>query len=193
MIRASRTGQAGSGGSSRPPGGPTESMTANQLFQAVAPELRGEIITYMQSEQRAAYRALIQNLAAARKLRPVFVMEKNRTAQAEWLLAQLRLRQNDEVTVQILQIWLLKGQAKMLVTFLDAVGINHNGEGEVEDLPEDVPQDKAEAGIEALLKDNPPARVALYLHMFQKQKEDGFPGLTAALAARPELQLAAES
>ena len=166
-------------------------MTANQLLQAIGPELRQEIISYMQTEQRPAYRAVIQNLAAARKLRAVYVQSKSMAEQAAWLLEQLRMRQNEEVTAQIFQIWLLKGQSQMLVTFLDAAGIAHNGEGEVEELPEDIVEDKAEAGIAALLTAYPEKNVALYLHMFQMQRAEGFAGVTAALAKHPELKLEA--
>jgi hypothetical protein len=166
-------------------------MTAIQLLQAIGPELRNEIISYLQTEQRPAYRAVIQNLATARKLRPVYVQSKSKAEQAAWLLEQMRLRTNEEVTAQILQIWLLKGQSQMLVTFLDAAGIPHNGEGEVEELPEDIAEDKAEAGVSALLAAYPEKNVALYLHMFQMQKPEGFAGITAVIEKRPELNLAA--
>jgi hypothetical protein len=166
-------------------------MTANQLLQAVGEDLRNEIISYLQTEQRPAYRAVIQNLATARKLRPVYVQSKSKAEQAVWLLDQLRLRTNEEVTAQILQIWLLKGQSQMLVTFLDAAGIAHNGEGEVEELPEDIAEDNAEAGVAALLAAYPEKNVALYLHMFQMQKPEGFSGISAVIEKRPELKLSA--
>jgi len=166
-------------------------MTAIQLLQAVGEDLRNEIIRYLQTEQRPAYRAVIQNLAAARKLRPIYVQSKSKAEQAVWLLDQMRLRSNEEVTAQILQIWLLKGQSQMLVTFLDAAGIAHNGEGEVEELPEDIDEEKADAGVTALLAAYPEKNVALYLHMFQMQKPEGFSGITAVIEKRPDLKLEA--
>ena len=98
-------------------------MRANQLLHAIGPELRSDIMTWLQSEERPAYKAVVDSLAAARKLRPVFILEKSRAKQAEWLLEQLNTKSNEEVTAQIFQIWLLKGQSKMLITFLDAAGI----------------------------------------------------------------------
>jgi hypothetical protein len=166
-------------------------MTAIQLLQAVGEDLRNEIISYLQTEQRPAYRAVIQNLATARKLRPIYVQSKSKAEQAAWLLDQMRLRTNEEVTAQILQIWLLKGQSQMLVTFLDAAGIPHNGEGEVEELPEDISEDNAESGVAALLAAYPEKNVALYLHMFQMQKPEGFSGISAVIEKRPELKLTA--
>jgi hypothetical protein len=164
-------------------------MTANQILQAVGPDLQSEILTYFQNEQRPAYRAVIQNLATARKLRPVFIQSKSKAQQAAWLLEQLRLRNNEDVTAQILQIWLLKGQSAMLVSFLDAAGIPHNGEGEVEELPEDIDEEKAQAGINALTASYPEKQVALYLHMFQMQKPEGFSGISKILESNPNLQL----
>ncbi|TDU64129.1 hypothetical protein EI77_04313 [Prosthecobacter fusiformis] len=156
-------------------------MKAQQILQAVGPELRQQIITYMQTDERPAYRAVIQSLAQARKLRPQFILEKSRAQQGEWLLNQLYMKTNDPVAEQLLQIWLLKSQGTMLITFLDAVGIPHDGKGQVDELPEEISEEKAQAGIDALLALYPPQQVALYLYMFQLQRPEGWAGLTAAM------------
>lgn len=166
-------------------------MRANQLLQAIGPELRAQIMAYLQSEQRPAYKAVIESLAPQRRLRPSFILEKSRAKQAEWLLEQLNTKANEEVTAQIFQIWLLKGNEKMLITFLDAAEIKHNGKGEVEDLPEEIADDKAEAAVAALLAAFPAKEAALYLHMFQEQRPGGWPSLAKAIDARPELKLEA--
>lgn len=164
-------------------------MKAHQLIQAIDPELRQQIIGYMQNDERPAYRAVINSLAGQRKLRPQFVLDKPRAQQAEWLVAQLSQKGNDPVAEQLLQIWLLKAQTAMLITFLDAVGIAHDGKGQVEDLPEEIPQDKAAAGIDALLAAFQPSQVALYLHVFQLQRSGGWPGLTAAIEANDKVKI----
>ena len=166
-------------------------MKAQQILQAVGPELRQQIITYVQTDERPAYRAVIQSLAQARKLRPQFILEKSRAQQGEWLLNQLYMKTNDPVAEQLLQIWLLKSQGTMLITFLDAVGIPHDGKGQVEDLPEEISEEKAAAGIEALLALYPPQQVSLYLHMFQLQRPEGWAGLTAAMDKVESLKLTA--
>lgn len=148
-------------------------------------------MTYLQTEQRPAYKAVIDSLAPQRRLRPSFILEKSRAKQAEWLLEQLNTRTNEEVTAQIFQIWLLKGNEKMLITFLDAAGIVHDGKGEVSDLPEEISDEKAEASVTALLAAYPAKEVALYLHMFQEQRPEGWPSLTKAIEAHPELKLEA--
>ena len=166
-------------------------MKAHLLIQAIGPELQKEILTYLQTEQRGAYRAAIDTLAVQKKLRPIFILKKTKEQQAAWLFDQLRIKTGDALAEQVIQIWLLKGQPKMLTTFLDAVGIEHDGNGEVKDLPDEIDAKKAKEGVEALLKDFPPKHAALYLHIFQMQKEGGFPGLTEAIAGFPELNLQA--
>ena len=111
-------------------------MKAYQLVTTIGPELQHQIISYLQTEQRAAYRAVVQTLASQRKLRPVFILDKTKVQQAAWMIDLLRLKNNDTIAEQVLQIWLLKGQPTMLTTFLDAAGIPHDGKGEVEELPE---------------------------------------------------------
>lgn len=129
-------------------------MKAHQLIHAIGPELQKEIIAYLQAEQRAAYRAVLDNLAE-----------------------------------QILQIWLLKGRPQMLTEFLDAIGVEHNGSGEVEQLPDAIDAAKARSGIERLLKKFPPRHVAVYLHLFQMQKEGGWPGLAEAMSGVDAIRL----
>jgi hypothetical protein len=100
------------------------------------------------------------------------------------------MRTNEGVTEQIFQIWLLKGKADMLTTFLDGVGISHDGKGEITELPAEIADDKAEAAVAALVAAHPAKHVALYLTMFQTQRPGGWASLTKAIDARPELKLA---
>ncbi len=165
-------------------------MTPNEILAAIGPEMQSLIMRYMQEDQRPAYKAVINTLAAQRKLRPVFIMEKSKPNQAAWLLDQLRLRSNEGVTEQIFQIWLLKGKMSMLTNFLDAIGVAHDGKGEVMELPGEIEDAKAQEAVDALLKDHPAKHVALYLTMFQRQRPGGWPGLTKAMEAHADLKLA---
>ncbi len=164
-------------------------MTAQQILEAIGPELRTQILSYIQTEERPAYRAMMNSLAAARKLRPQFVLEKSRAQQQEWVVNQLNLKSNGPVIEQLIQIWLLKSQSGMLITFLDTLGVEHDGKGQVENLPETIDQDKAAAAIQALITAYPERQVALYLHMFQMQRPEGWEGLTKAIEASPGVKL----
>lgn len=164
-------------------------MKSHQLIRAVGSEVQQQIIGYLQSDERAAWRGVVQSLAQRRRLRPVYVEKKSKPDQAAWVSSQLELKGNDDITAQVLQIWLLKGQVDMLTAFLDAVGIPHDGKGQVDELPEEIAEKDAKAGIDALLAKYPAKQVALYLHFFQMQRPDGWPGLAAAIDANPDLKL----
>jgi hypothetical protein len=165
-------------------------MTPNELLAAIGPEMQLQLMRYMQEDQRPAYKAVVNTIAGQRKLRPTFVMEKSKPKQAEWVLDQLRLRSNEGVTEQLFQIWLLKGNAPMLISFLDTVGIAHDGKGEVMELPGEIDEAKAKEAVDALVKAHPVKMVALYLTMFQRQRPGGWPGLTKAMEAHADLKLA---
>ena len=163
--------------------------TIASLYQALSPTTRSEVLQYFQQQERPAYRALVQALSSARKLRPQYVLEKPRQEQLEWVGGQLLLRVHAALLEQTLQIWLIKSQTPMLVTFLDVLGIAHDGKGQVEELPEEIDAGKASEAIAALLKTHPAEHVALYLHLFSTQRVGGWAGLAQAMASAPEIAL----
>jgi hypothetical protein len=163
-------------------------MKAFQLFQVISPELKTEIYEQIRTQHKGAYDLVIAGLAQARKFRPVFLLSKPKAEQFKWMSELLAVKTNNTISEQVLQLWLLRGQQKMLGCFLDAVGITHK-EGEVETLPDEIPAAKAKAGIAALLKEYPADKVAVYLSLFQEQRPGGWSTLADAIAAEPALQL----
>ncbi len=163
-------------------------MKAYQLFQAISNELQQEIINHLHANHYQAFRMVLTQLGAQRKLRPVFLERKPASEQMAFVQQLLKVRINDDPAGQVIQLWLLKGQQGMLTTFLDAVGIEHK-DGEVEKLPDEITQAKAKKGVDALLAAYPAEPAALYLHMFQMQKPGGWEGVAKAIAAEPKLQL----
>ncbi len=168
-------------------------MKSFQILQSLSPALSKEIITYVQTETREAFRTALFQIGSLKKLRPQYFQNKSREEQGKWLLEQLKSKTHDGVTEQILQLWLLKGKVSMLTAFLDAAGIKHDGQGQVDDLPEELTSEQVEAGIAAMLKDNPPEHVGLYLRLFQRQRPDGWPAVAEALEKHPELALGGET
>jgi hypothetical protein len=166
-------------------------MNASELLKAVGPEQCLQIVTTIQKDTREAFVTALHQIGAQRKLRPQYFQTKSRPEQAQWLAGYLTWRGFDSISEQMLQLWLLKAKVGMLTAFLDATGIKHDGKGQVEDeLPDDLDADKVNAGIDAMLKDNSGKEVAIYLTLFQKQKEGGWPAITEALEKREELKLA---
>jgi hypothetical protein len=166
-------------------------MNASELLKAVGPEQTLQIITWVQKDTREAFMTALYQIGAQRKLRPQYFQTKSRPEQAQWLAGYLTWKAFDGVAEQILQLWLLKAKVGMLTAFLDAVEVKHDGKGQVDDLPDDLDKDKVSAGIDAMLKDNSPKEVAIYLNLFQKQKAGGWPAITEALEKRKELKLGA--
>lgn len=164
-------------------------MRAYQLFQYLSPELAAGIVRDMQTEQREGYRAALAKLAEQKRLRPVFVQRKSREDQARWMSTQLGLKTADEVAESLLQVWLVKCQQDLIVTFLDNAGISHDGEGSIEDLPDKIEEDKLDAAINACLKTHPPEIVALYLRVFQLQQGNGWPEIARVLETDERLRL----
>ena len=92
----------------------------------------------------------------------------------------------------LLQIWLMKAGTGMLTTFLDEVGIPHDGKGGIEaDIPKELDAAKVKSGVEKLLAANDSAEVAVYLNLFQLQQPGGWQAISDVLAADARLKFAA--
>jgi hypothetical protein len=165
-------------------------MTAHEMFQKMPAELGQTIAGWLRDNERNVFRTAITSLAQQRKLRPVFVTRKTKPEQAQWLVDQLKLRGNEAVGENLLQIWLMKGRSEMLSTFLDAVGVPHDGKGGVDgDIPPTFDPAKVKTGAEALLAKFPAAEVAVYLNLFQLQQPGGWKEIDDAVAADARLQV----
>lgn len=165
-------------------------MKAYQLFQYLSPALAADIVKAMQTEQREAYRAALTKLAESKRLRPIFIQRKSREDQARWMSDQLRLKTSDEMAESLLQVWLIKCQKDLIISFLNKAGIEHDGEGSIEDLPKTLNKKKLAGAIEDALGNYPREIVAVYLHVFQMQEGEGWPELAEHLATNPRLRLA---
>lgn len=166
-------------------------MKAHQIFQHSSPELTRGIFHYLRTEQREVYRTALATLATGRKLRPVFVQRKSPEQQYDWLRKTVQIKGSDGVCEHLLQLWLLKVQRDLLVTFLDGVGIAHDGEGAADDLPDTIDPKKLAKTVKGLLADHDPELVRVYLHTFQLQKAGGWPEIHDLIAREPQLQFAA--
>lgn len=168
-------------------------MTANEIMQAMSPELGREVLLFFRETDRPVYKTTLATLAEKRKLRPVFLQRKSVDQQVSWLLETLKMKSSEQVSEHLLQVWLMRARGGMLVDFLDAAEIKHDGEGGVDDLPESLEASKVKSAVDALLEKYPAEEVAIYLHVFQKQTESGWPELAAELEGRSELRLGGES
>jgi hypothetical protein len=165
-------------------------MQAYEMFSKMSPQLSESILRWFRESERAIYRTAAVSLAQQKKLRAEYITRKSVPEQIQWVLLQLRVKANEAVGENMLQIWLMKGRSEMLVTFCDAVGIKHDGKGGVDgDLPSTLEAGKVRAGVDALLAKFPAEETAVYLHLFQLQQPGGWPTIAEILASEPRLAL----
>ncbi len=165
-------------------------LKATDIFEKLpAPTVDG-ILTHLQGADKPTYRVAIQTLATARKLRPIFVERKPRPERHAWMQAALARPQNEQISANLLQMWLMGSQAPMLCDFLDALGIAHDEQGGIENLPPCPEPEKLRAAVDALLAKYPADAVSVYLHSFQGMDIAGWPPLAEILDHDPRLQLA---
>ena len=165
-------------------------MKAHQIFAALSPALQQEIMSYLNRETRQAFQTALFQVGAVRKLRPQYFQSKKGPEREQWLATWLKAKIFDGVTEQMLQLWLLKAKEGMIVSFLDAAGIKHDGKGQVDDLPEQLTDKQVEHGVAAMLKEHPADHVALYLRIFQLQRPGGWDAVAAVLERNAEIKAA---
>jgi len=164
-------------------------MKCYEIFSKLSPELTNQIFAYLLESEKPVYKAMIQNIATRRKLRPIFIERKPKNERHIWLQQALSLKSADDITMQLLQIWLLGSQREMICDFLDYLGIAHDGKGVVENLPAEPPREKLEETITKLLEKRSPEVVAVYLHAFQAMDETGWQVLDEGLLTDSRIAL----
>jgi hypothetical protein len=84
----------------------------------------------------------------------------------------------------------MKGQQPLLIDFCDGMGIEHNGEGSVEEaLPESLDEEKLKTTVDTLLGKYNPKLVSLYLTIFNKQTQNGWESLAKIIAEDERIAL----
>ncbi|MBV8484787.1 MAG: hypothetical protein JO077_18220 [Verrucomicrobia bacterium] len=157
-------------------------MKCHEILSRLSPALTNEIFAYLIEHEKPVYKAMIQNIATRRKLRPVFIERKPKNERHIWLKQALSMRGTDDLATQLLQIWLLGAHRQMICDFLDSLGIKHDGKGVVDSLPAEPSLQALTDTITKLLEDRSAEVVAVYLHAFQAMDETGWSTLDQVLA-----------
>jgi len=165
-------------------------MKSYEIFQQISPALATEILSYLQKERTPLFKSVLQTLAEQRKLRPVFIERKPPVERYAWLKTALARKPCDVLAAHILQAWLLGAQKSMLCEFLDSLGMRHDPDGTVEQLPDSPPRDELRRAIDALLLKHRAETVAIYLHAFHDMDSTvSWPPLGEVLAEDTRLRL----
>lgn len=166
-------------------------MKAYEIYQTIDPALIQDMFQWMRNEERDLYKTTVATLAQDRKLRPVFVLKKSVPEQIAWLHKTLKLKSCDMIGEHLFQVYFMKGQEKMLVTFCDTMGIEHDGKGSVDgDLPESLDAAKLKEAVDKLIEESGAKLTTLYLQIFNLQTENGWDSLTEILEKDERLTLA---
>jgi len=161
-------------------------MNAEEIFRSF-PQTT-ETLVELRSQNRDAYRGTMNALASRRKLRPVFLEKKTGPERHAWMVAELAKHSNADLAIEVLFGWLMKCRAPMIKTFLDTLGIEHDGAGIIASLPPEPARMKLSAAVEVLLASNPAWVVAIYLNLFCEMDIAKWPHLHELVATDFRLQ-----
>jgi len=163
-------------------------LAAHEIFAFMSPALAAEIIELFHSTDKETYRSVLNSVAEARHVRPVFLERKPRAERHKAMIESLGRPRLEAVAITTLQTWLMKHETAMLTDYLDDLGIKHD-KGAVEDLPKSVEDEKLRSAVEALLAKYPHPKVAVYLRAFNELSQAKWSNLASLLENDPRLQL----
>jgi hypothetical protein len=163
-------------------------LKSYELFGFMSSALANEILTFTFESEKPTYRAVLQAVAEARKLRPVFLERQAKTERHALMLGTLTRPHLDVAAGTLLRTWLVKKHQAMLVDFLNALEIP-NENGVVEDLPAAVDDAKLKTAVDTVLAKHPAEAVAVYLNAFNAMNEANWPNLKTLLEGDTRLQL----
>lgn len=162
-------------------------MTATEIFGRLNGTQAGEVLNWLAENDRNAYRSAAGMLATRRKLRAVFVERKPKDERNQWMKESLSRPANADLALEILQVWTLGCNERMVCDFLDALEIPHNGKGLIDELPSEPPADKVGKAVDVLISKYSAPSVFVYLHLFTGMDPGGWTTLRGLLETRPEL------
>jgi hypothetical protein len=161
----------------------------NEIFAKMPAATAASLFTYLAENEKHLVQVTIDSLAKQRNLRPVFVERKPKLERFAWMQEALGRPKNAAVAAHLLQIWLVGAHAKLLCDFLDALGIAHDENGTIEELPAAPDKAKLTTAVDTVFAQHDPSVVAVYLHAFQATDEHGWPSLEELLATDARLKL----
>ena len=157
-------------------------LKPHEIFARMSPEVAAQLFSFLFEKEKPLYKATIDSLAKQRKLRPVFVERKPRDERHSWMKETLGKKASEGVAAHLLQIWLVGAHSKLLCDFLDGLGIAHDENGTIDELPAAPAKADLVRTIGELRTKHDPAVIAVYMHAFQALDENGWPSLAELLA-----------
>jgi hypothetical protein len=160
-----------------------------EIISKLPPAISAELFAHLMEKEPMLVKATIGTLCKQRKLRPVFIERKPKTERVAWMQEALGRKQNEGVAAHFLQIWLVSAHSNLLCDFLDGLGIAHDENGTIEELPSAPDKAKLLPVVDSLFAKHDAAVVAVYLHAFQSVDEEGWESLEGLLKEDARLKL----
>jgi hypothetical protein len=158
----------------------------------MSPALANDILNFTYESDKPTYKATLNGVATALRVRPVFLERQPRPQRHASMISILSKPALETAAGTLLRTWLVKQQRPMLVDFLDALEIK-NENGVVDDLPKEMDDAKLKSAVEVLLAKYPHEAVAVYLNAFNDMNEANWTSLKTMLETDKRLQLGALS
>ena len=163
-------------------------LTSHELLGFMSPSLANEILNWTYETERATYKATVQAVADARKLRTVFLERQPRPQRHATMISALNRPNLEVIAGTLLRTWLVKKHKDMLVDFLNSLAIQHE-DGVVDGLPDSVDDAKLKEAVELLLGKYPHEAVGVYLNAFNDMNEANWSNLKGMLEEDSRLAL----
>jgi hypothetical protein len=159
-------------------------LSVPQIIRVLSPEFADAIVTRAQTQEKKTFAAFMSLVSTTLNFRPGVWQNWPKPKQREWLWSNLRTQRFAASARQLLQEWYFGERAKMLNTFLDAIGIEHDENGYItSEVPDALDAAAVAKGVAALEAEFPNTEeIALYLYLFQFGKDGGWPAVTAEIA-----------
>ena len=164
-------------------------MIATELFARMPAPLAMRILEHAYETNRLLYRELLGRLAKAKRMHPPVLQRIPRSERHPWMIEMLSRSAHIEPAYQCISGWLLATQSQMLIDFLNATGVPHDGHGCAESFPAKPPPAEAiRRAVADLLQRHPKENVIVYLHAFNGMPDTRWPELDSLLQQDPALQ-----
>ncbi|WP_018289822.1 hypothetical protein [Verrucomicrobium sp. 3C] len=164
-------------------------MATCTLWQEIPEELVHEVLLSVRESDKRLYRVVVDLASRRLGIRQAKLLEMPKWERHQLARRVLSLPESEAISSHLFSRWLVHHRAPMLCTWLDTLGISHDGEGVVEEFPQEPPAEKLRDAVEGVLARFPRLDVAIYLRLFNEIEDVGWKGLREILSADERLQL----
>ena len=159
-------------------------MKAYQVFARMTPERTHALLESLREGAPAVYTQALAAASAWLRARPQFVLKQSPDKRAKLVRQALSRLSTSLVAEEVLAAYFLQVTKRLLVEWLDAIGLEHEDGALAADAPPEPPRDRLEKAIAAFrAKPDEAADRALLLEAFAAQSAIDWPALEELIGA----------